>query len=305
MSVQNKASTLESLRKLVLTNPSEAREQAGFHKNNKSLWPEIVKLFQANEPGITTCECGNKIEALFSTFSLNWLTAGSICNDCKRTEQEQERESARKNFKNFVVKNIENILAKRCNVPKRFVTAKKEDLATGLWDKVSCVLQGESVLLTGGAGRGKTHLAVAILREYFLNIVPTFDKNTNKPVMVKNPPVFCNVVDLLAEIRDTFKTDSQVSDSEVVDKYAKTQILALDDLGVEKTSIWSVQTLYRILNRRYESNMPLVITTNFSLEAIENNFNEISDYTGTRIISRLAEMGKVLNLTGEDKRFKT
>ena len=53
-------------------------------------------------------------------------------------------------------------------------------------------------------------------------------------------------------------------------------------MGAEKTTDWSITTLYIILDRRYRNNKPTLITTNLNLKEIENNL-------GSRIASRLSE----------------
>jgi DNA replication protein DnaC len=83
----------------------------------------------------------------------------------------------------------------------------------------------------------------------------------------------------------------------VVDKYSRCPLLVLDDLGVEKTTDWALQTLYVILNNRYTNYRQTIITSNLTLEEIGNKL-------GDRIASRIAGMCSIIQMKGKDKRIK-
>jgi DNA replication protein DnaC len=75
--------------------------------------------------------------------------------------------------------------------------------------------------------------------------------------------------------------------------------LFIDDLGAEKATDWSIEVLYRIINKQYEQMLPIVISSNLSLK-------EIAEIYGDRITSRIVEMcGKtgIIKLEGHDKRL--
>ena len=80
-------------------------------------------------------------------------------------------------------------------------------------------------------------------------------------------------------------------------KYANVGLLVLDDLGAEKTSDWSRQVFYLLLDRRYREMKQTIITTNLSLEQIAETFDD-------RVASRLCEMGVTIELKGKDKRVE-
>jgi len=73
--------------------------------------------------------------------------------------------------------------------------------------------------------------------------------------------------------------------------------LFLDDLGAETTSTWIVDLLYMIINRRYEKEKPVFLSTNLTLEEFQARY-------GDRIMSRLVEMCEFVELKGEDKRLE-
>ncbi|MFA5346546.1 MAG: ATP-binding protein [Methanoregula sp.] len=138
---------------------------------------------------------------------------------------------------------------------------------------------GDSVFLTGSTGGGKTHLAVALMR--FIN----------------NPSsMFVTVPSLLMEIRDSFKSEAVDTETEIVGRYSGYDLLCLDDMGAEKSSVFSIATLYLILDKRAGDLKQTIVTSNLGLK-------EIEDALGARISSRLSEM-KVTTINMPDYRKK-
>ncbi len=89
----------------------------------------------------------------------------------------------------------------------------------------------------------------------------------------------------------------EMSEHQILDYYSSVRVLFLDDIGTEKTTDWAQQTLYTVIDHRYREVLQTVITSNLSL-------NELSDKTGDRITSRIAEMCVVIELKGQDRRLK-
>ncbi len=110
------------------------------------------------------------------------------------------------------------------------------------------------LVLKGGYGCGKTHLAAAI---------------ANRQIAEGRPVLFVNTPDLLDHLRATFNPESAVSYDERFDQVRNSLLLILDDLGTQSHSEWAQEKLYQILNFRYNAKLPTVITTNLELEAIE------------------------------------
>jgi DNA replication protein DnaC len=110
------------------------------------------------------------------------------------------------------------------------------------------------LVLKGGYGCGKTHLAAAI---------------ANLRLSEGHPVLFVNTPDLLDHLRATFNPESTVSYDERFDQVRASPLLILDDLGTQSNSEWAQEKLYQILNFRYNAKLPTVITTNLDLESIE------------------------------------
>lgn len=144
---------------------------------------------------------------------------------------------------------------------------------------------GKGLLLMGGTGTGKTHLAGAIL---------------NKRLNDCMEAIFCTVPELLADIKHTF--GNQQLTSELIELVKNTDLLILDDLGAEKTTEWVAEQLFVIINARLLNAKQTVITTNF----ISNKdlIDKLGGLTGQRIVSRLCEMCIFKKITGNDWRLK-
>jgi DNA replication protein DnaC len=86
------------------------------------------------------------------------------------------------------------------------------------------------------------------------------------------------VPDFLDHLRSTFSPESKISYDQFFESVKSAPLLILDDFGAQTSSPWAQEKLYQIINHRYNARLPTVITTNCSLEEIEN-----------RISSRLAD----------------
>lgn len=118
------------------------------------------------------------------------------------------------------------------------------------------------LLLQGGYGCGKTHLAAAV---------------ANYAVSMGVPTLFLTVPDLLDTLR--FSYDSQDTTFEDrFDEIRNAKLLILDDFGTQNATSWAQEKLFQIVNYRYINKLATVVTTNLMLDEIE-----------ARIRSRLAD----------------
>ncbi|MEW6614007.1 MAG: ATP-binding protein [Thermodesulfobacteriota bacterium] len=122
-----------------------------------------------------------------------------------------------------------------------------------------------NLFFSGTCGSGKTHLVAAIVRELLL-----------KGKKVK----FISVPDLLLQIRKTFNGKSELSDIDYIERYGRYEYVVLDDFGAEKTTDWARMILYMIVDMRIRSVRPTIVTSNLSLEQIEEDVD-------ARLASRL------------------
>jgi DNA replication protein DnaC len=147
---------------------------------------------------------------------------------------------------------------------------------------------GQSLYLWGAVGGGKTLLACELLaREagrLYLNNESTQGLE------------FISVPKLLQDIKSTFNVEAGgATDQQIIDRYGKMKMLVMDDIGVfAKPSDWVLNTLYLIINARYEQQHPTIFTSNVDL-------NGLAELLDDRIPSRIQRMGRVLQKTRWDK----
>jgi DNA replication protein DnaC len=110
------------------------------------------------------------------------------------------------------------------------------------------------LLLEGGYGCGKTHLAAAI---------------ANFAVSMGRPTLFITVPDLLDTLRFAY-SDPDTTFEARFEEVRNADLLVLDDFGTQNATGWAQEKLFQIMNYRYINNLPTVITTNLMLDEIES-----------------------------------
>jgi DNA replication protein DnaC len=119
------------------------------------------------------------------------------------------------------------------------------------------------LVLRGGYGAGKTHLAAAI---------------ANRRLELGYEAVFVSVPDLLDHLRATYRSELDETYNSRFEQVRNTPLLVLDDLGVESPTNWAMEKLYQIFNHRYNAGLATVVTTNHELEDLERRLrSRLSD----------------------------
>jgi DNA replication protein DnaC len=109
------------------------------------------------------------------------------------------------------------------------------------------------LLLQGGYGGGKTHLAAAI---------------ANFAVDLGVPTLFITVPDLLDTLRFAYSDPEETFENRF-EEIRRSTLLILDDFGTQNATPWAQEKLFQIINYRYINHLPLVVTTNLLLEQID------------------------------------
>lgn len=136
---------------------------------------------------------------------------------------------------------------------------------------------GKGLIFHGTVGTGKTHLSAAIANYVIENH--------------KVPVIFKSYAALLDDIRRNYDDDKME-----IDRICNTPLLVIDDLGQEKQTDWQEETTFKIINSRYESMSPVVVTTNQTIMGLRDNIGEA-------VFSRLWEMCEWIKMNGQDYRM--
>lgn len=139
--------------------------------------------------------------------------------------------------------------------------------------------QGKGLLLYGGVGTGKTFAAACIVNALI---------DTGKPCLMTN---FSRVLNTLWGIEEK---------QAYIDSLNKFDLLVLDDLGTERRSEYAQENVFNVIDARYRAKLPLIITTNLSIEEIKK-----PDSVGnSRIYDRVLEMCHPVEVNGHSRRRK-
>lgn len=163
-----------------------------------------------------------------------------------------------------------------------------KNIARDFVDSYPAVESG--LLFVGPAGRGKTHLACAVLSELVVK----------KGVQ----GLYVDFSDLLMRIQTSFRPDADLSKESVLTPYADAELLVLDELGASKPHPWVLDVLYHLLNTRYNRKRITIATSNYedSPDFSSGEKEKLEERIGYRVRSRLYEMCTLVTLRGRDYR---
>jgi len=148
---------------------------------------------------------------------------------------------------------------------------------------------GTSLFLAGPIGVGKTHTAWQVCRRWLQAAYAPGRHWQGSPVI----KTFRSTT-LLDVLRPDGPDDERRT---LVRELQKADLVFVDDLAAAKASPWTQERLYEIFDERYINRRPVIVTCDVLP-------NALSDVTGPRVASRLAEMcrGSVLLMDGADRR---
>ena len=137
------------------------------------------------------------------------------------------------------------------------------------------------LLFWGGVGTGKSFLAGCIANALMAQEVPVR---------------MTNFAHILNELNNSFS-----GRNEVVERLCRYPLLIIDDFGMERGTEYALEQIYNIIDSRYRSRKPLIVTTNLTLDEIRHP----QDTAHARIYDRLLEMCVPISCIGVSFRRET
>lgn len=268
---------------------------------------ELIQQIKSSMQTALTSEICNNHEELTKEIHLMVIDGEKKCPLCERdrlnaemTKQETIKALASINSQNYRVFSHQSLLKDEGLLQVSFGSyeaLEEEEIANKKRASEAYMKYKDgnsfNTWLTGTPGVGKSHLAMAILRN--LNEKGDKDKSC----------LFISVDEMLLKIRDSFNNkESKFTEHYFVDLLSNVDYLVLDDLGAEtggtgtdkKASDFTLRILYSIANAR--QNKSSIITTNLSRESLIKMYDP-------KLVSRLMKDTYLISFKNTtDKRIK-
>ena len=122
------------------------------------------------------------------------------------------------------------------------------------------------LLLWGNVGTGKSYIAGCIANALL-------DKGV--------PVIMTNFARLLNKLTDMYSGDRNA----YIDSFKRYPLMIIDDLGMERDSEFAREQVFSVIDSRYRSQLPMIVTTNLSLEELKDT----TDLSKARIYDRVME----------------
>lgn len=140
--------------------------------------------------------------------------------------------------------------------------------------------KNQGLLLHGNVGTGKSYLSACIANS----------------IMERLHSVCATSMVKIMDLARDFKEKDTLANLEA--KMMKADLLILDDLGTESNSSFASEIVYRVIDGRYRIKKPMVITTNLTLEQMQNCL----DLDKKRVYDRILEVCYPMQFTGKSFR---
>lgn len=242
---------------------------------------KILSWFRSRYPGhneifyrdIRKTYAAKTVAELLAEFERRKLAAAEYREEQKRREFELKKNRMRE-------------IIQSAKVPKIFADVRSKDFkitannADAAAVAIQSIRENIGLYIYGDCGTGKTMLSSLIV---------------NERAELFKQSLFIGAVDVFHELNPYSSDSRNAAMKKGLVKFAP--CLVIDDLGAEKPSDWTRQTLFEIIDYRYRENLQTIITSNFDVEGLKSRLGSPPfDYEGNRIIRRIKDICRLVEL---------
>lgn len=234
-----------------------------------------------NDEGLLCCGVCHQQKECRTEIAGRTFTVPCMCkcgeDDWERKEREWQEEQRRIRIENMRVSGIadDSLRDVRFDESDGCENILKCQSFVDHWDEIK--EQGTGLLLSGPVGTGKTYAAACIANALI---------DRGVPVLMTNFP--------------TILSTSKFEMNDLVRQAMEYDLIIVDDLGVERDTEYSSETVYQFIDACYRRKKPMIITTNLSLKDLR--VQEGLRYK--RIYDRVLQMCVPMLFTGESRRVE-
>ena len=150
-------------------------------------------------------------------------------------------------------------------------------------------LRETGLVFVGPSGRGKTHLAVAVLYE----LAEQYGVRGR----------FVDFTKLVADIQSTFQPGNELSQADLLRPLQDADVVVVDELGARRPTPFVLDTLYLLINGRYMARRPTLFTSNYDLTAEGDDdvpaAQTLAGRVSVSLVSRLHHMAKPIRINDD------
>ena len=235
-----------------------------------------------DQDGFLCCSvCHKRTERIISIPSLGINKNVRCICECRQKEleaikeREWEEELRRRRTACFAESNMANWTFENDDMKNAKITSIMKNYVKNFLEFKQ---SGRGLLLYGSVGSGKTYFAAAIANALIDEGYRAFMTNFAK---------------IINQVQSTFEKRQEIIDS--LNKY---ELLILDDLGAERNSEFMTEQVFNIIDNRYRSGLPMIITTNLTAEDLKKP----QDTEHSRIYDRILERCLPIEVSGASRR---
>lgn len=225
--------------------------------------------------------CRHHGEFISKGFTFGKTTRWLGCPECNQILRDAEAATQAKKEAEDAQKRLESRLS-QSGIPVRYRTKDFASFIADTQDKEKALTaamefahnfddhyrKGTVVVFSGMPGTGKSHLAIAIAQA----------------VMARHTAMYTSAIDAVRMIRNTWRRDSDKTETQVLNELAGVHLLILDEVGVQYGTEAEQVSLFDIIDKRYRDLMPTILLTNQGKAGLKT-------FLGDRSFDRLREGG--------------